>query len=136
HDDVSQLAHLERNESLEAILEGDGFRLVDPEACCRVPGPSRAHAARARIARILRGELPTRAAAFERAVRGAQCLQRLGIKVRAAALVFDLAVPQEPEGLQHSQDLVGAAGYDTRTVEVLHPHEPAPAVAAGVDEAA
>jgi len=53
---------------------------------------------------------------------------------RAAALVFDRAVPVQREGFERFQDLPGAARNAAR-VKILHPHEPAAAVAAGIEEA-
>src|SRR5215469_17862136 len=136
HDHVAQLAHGKRSRSLETVFEGDGLRLVDPEAYRQIAGPSGSPTAGARIARIFRAQLAARTAAPERAARLPQRLQHLGIKTRPTALVFDLAIPQKAEGFEGAEDLIGAAGNHAGAVEILHAYEPPPAAATRVDEAA
>ena len=43
----------------------------------------------------------------------------------------DVPVPRQAVALERAEDVVGGAGHDARRVEVLHPHEPAPARGAG-----
>jgi hypothetical protein len=54
----------------------------------------------------------------------------------SAALVDDLAVPPQAEGLEGPQHLIGAARHHAGAIEVLDAHEPAAGAAAGIDEAA
>src|SRR6185312_13774837 len=135
-DDVPELAHREGDRSLETVVEGDGLPLVDPDAQRRIAGPPRSLTAGARIACVFHGELAARAAALERMAAGAQRFQCLGIKIGSAALVNDLAVPPETEDLEGPQHLFGAARHHARAIQILDPHEPAAAAAAGIDEAA
>src|SRR6185437_3157568 len=135
-DDISELTHRKRYPSLEAVVEDDGLPLVDPEAYRGISRPSGSLTAAAWIARILCVQQPARTTALECAACRAQGLERLGIKMRPAALVFDVAIPQEAEGFEGPEHLIGAAGHHARAIEVFHAHEPAPTAATGIDEAA
>src|SRR6185437_7851105 len=85
---------------------------------------------------IFRAQLAARAAALEGAAGGAQRPQHLGIKRCSAALVFDPAIPLEAERLEGPQHLIRAARHHARVIEVFNTYQPAPAVAARVEEAA
>src|SRR5438105_7662122 len=51
------------------------------------------------------------------------------------ALVDDLAIPLESKPFQGAQDAVGAAGNDSRGIEILDPYEPPAAVMARIEVA-
>ncbi len=58
------------------------------------------------------------------------------VPVGLLALVFDRAIPGEAEVLQGAQDIGVAAGFEAGEVQVLHAHQPAAAVMAGIQVAA
>jgi hypothetical protein len=76
------------------------------------------------------------AAALEGAAAGLELVHGRKIKGDAAALVYDLAVPVQAEGIQGSQDPVRAAGNYAGGVEILDPQQPAAAMVAGIQVAA
>jgi hypothetical protein len=48
-------------------------------------------------------------------------------------LIYDITVPVQTKTLQRAQNAIGAAGYNTGSVQVLDPNEPAAAVVARIE---
>src|SRR5262249_17124339 len=80
-------------------------------------------------------QLTARATALEGVAGRPEAVQGRLVKGYPAALINDLAVPLETESLERAEDAVRAAGHDARRVEILHAHQPAAALVAGVEVA-
>jgi hypothetical protein len=82
---------------------------------------------------IVPRQLPPRATAFERQARGPELLQGGDVYVVALALIYDITFPVQTEALQRAQNAIGAAGHDTRSVQIFDSNEPAATVAARIE---
>jgi hypothetical protein len=65
-----------------------------------------------------------------------QVSERRRVALGVAALVKDIAIPLQAEGLECAQNPIRTPRHDARRVQVFHAQQPLPAMMAGIEVAA
>ena len=118
---------------LDCVAELDGRGADAQPDRARLASRGQPLAAGARIDAV--HQIPSRAAARECPAPVREPLERLDIRLRAPALMHDLAVPVHREPIEIAQDGVDGTRGVAGSVEIIDAHEPAPAPPAGVQQA-